>query len=109
MNELSIDEFKRLDLRVASVLDAEEIPGADRLWRLTIDTGKEKKEIVAGLKPFYSKESLLGKKIIVVDNLQPAVIRGIESRGMLLAAKADAGRLALIVPDGDLPAGSVVG
>src|SRR3989338_9870283 len=85
--EISIADFKKIDLRVAKILDVQEIPGADKLWKLTVDVGCEKKEIVAGIKTFYDKPSLLGKSIIVVNNLAPAVIRGAESRGMLLAAK----------------------
>jgi methionyl-tRNA synthetase len=73
-----------------------------------IDVGAEKKEIVAGIKSFYAREALLGRSIIVVNNLVPAVIRGTESRGMLLAAK-DTATLALLTLDKDLPPGSVVG
>ncbi len=108
MDELSLTDFKKLDLRVAKILDAEEIPGADKIWRLRIDVGTEQKQIVAGIKAHYSKEALVGKSIIVVNNLAPAVIRGVESRGMLLAAK-DASVLALISPEKELPPGSSVG
>ena len=106
--EVSLADFKKAELRVAKVLDAQEIPGADKLWKLFIDTGVEKKEIVAGIKIFYTRESLIGKSIIVVNNLSPAVIRGTESRGMLLAAK-DGASLALLTLDKELPPGSVVG
>lgn len=105
---VALDEFKRLELRVAVVLDAQEIPGADRLWKLLIDVGSEKKEIVAGIKAFYSREALLGRRIVVVNNLVPAIIRGVESNGMLLAAKSE-GQLSLLTPDKELAPGSLIG
>lgn len=108
MTDISIEDFKKIELRTAKILDAQEIPGADKLWKLLIDVGTEKKEIVAGVKSFYPRESLLGKNIIVVNNLARAVIRGTESNGMLLAAK-DNGSLTLLTVDKELPPGSVVG
>ena len=107
MNEVSLEEFKKIELRVAKVLEAEEIPGADRLWRLTVDAGLEKKQIVAGVKLFYSKEALVGRSIVIVNNLSPATIRGVESRGMLLAAK-DGAVLSILTLDKELPPGSIV-
>lgn len=108
MSEVPLEEFKKLELRVAKILDVQEIPGADKLWRLTIDVGSEKKEIVAGVKLMYPKEALMGRSIVVVNNLSPVTIRGVESRGMLLAAK-DGSLLSLLTLDKDIPAGSVVG
>ncbi|MBU3905104.1 MAG: methionine--tRNA ligase subunit beta [Nanoarchaeota archaeon] len=78
-------EFSKLDLRVAEIKEAKEVEGADKLLELTIDVGEEK-TIVAGIKTAYSPEELIGKQIIVVNNLEPAKIRGVESNGMLLAA-----------------------
>jgi methionyl-tRNA synthetase len=106
--ELALADFKKTELRVARVLEVSEIPGADKLWKLLIDVGSEKKEIVAGIKASYSREALVGKSIIVVNNLAPAVVRGVESRGMLLAAK-DGTSLSLLTVDGPLPPGSPVG
>ena len=108
MTEISLEEFKKTDLRVAKILQAQELPGADRLWKLEIDLGAEKKVIVAGIKKFYTAEELQGKAIIVVNNLAPTVIRGVESRGMLLAAKHGA-TLTLLTLDKDIPAGSPIG
>ena len=108
MSVVAFEEFKKNELRTAKVLDVQEIPGADRLWKLTIDVGSEKKEIVAGIKQHYSRENLLGKTIVVVNNLTPSVIRGVESKGMLLAAKSGP-QLLLLTVDGDLPPGSPVG
>ena len=108
MTDLLFEDFKKVELRVAKILDAQEIPGADRLWKLQIDVGLEKKEIVAGIKKFYSREALLGRSIVVVNNLAPSIIRGVESKGMLLAAK-DGAELTLLSIDKDLPPGSLVG
>ncbi len=108
MTEVAFADFKKSDLRTAKILDVSEIPGADRLWKILVDAGEEKKELVAGIKQFYTREQLLGKSVIIVHNLTPSVIRGVESRGMLLAVK-HAGGLSVIFPDQDLPPGSPVG
>ncbi len=104
---LDISEFAKADLRVAEVIEAKRVEGADKLLHLRIDIGKEKRYIVAGIAQHYSPEEMLSKKIIVVTNLKPAVIRGIESNGMLLAAKAGK-KLVLLTPDGDVPAGAKI-
>ncbi|HTL69823.1 MAG TPA: hypothetical protein VL404_00885 [Candidatus Eisenbacteria bacterium] len=106
--KIALADFKKIELRTAKILDVQEVPGADRIWKLTIDVGTEKKEIVAGIKAFYTREALLGKSVVVVNNLETAVIRGVESRGMLLAAK-DGASLTILSPEKDLPAGSLVG
>lgn len=94
---ISLDEFKKTELKIAKVLSVEDIPGKDRLYRLEIDIGEEKpRTLFAGIKQFYSKEQLLGKSIVVVANLQPRKIGAIESQGMLLAAEAEDGSFALL-------------
>ena len=108
MSELSFEDFKKTELRVAKILDVQEIPGADRIWKLQVDMGSEKKEIVAGIKQFYTREALLGRSVVVVNNLIPSTIRGVVSQGMLLAAK-DGTTLCLLSPDKEVPAGSLVG
>ena len=105
---IALDDFKKVELRTAKVLEAEEIPGADRIWKLLIDVGTEKKQIVAGVKVFYTREALVGRSIIVLNNLAPSVIRGVESQGMLLAAK-DGTTLSILTVDKDVPPGSLVG
>ena len=105
---ITLDDFKKIELKTAKVLSAEEIPGADRLWKLRIDVGGSEKEVVAGIKLFYTPESLIGRSVVVVNNLVPSVIRGVESAGMLLAAKHGTS-LSLITLDKDVPPGSVVG
>lgn len=110
MSEVSFEQFKEIELRSAKILEAEEIPGADRIWKLLVDVGSEKKQIVAGIKLYYSKESLIGKSIVLLNNLKPSTIRGIESKGMLLAAKdAQSSSLALITLDKEMPPGSLIG
>jgi len=104
---IDISEFARADMRVAEVLEAERVEGADRLLKLKIDLGSEQRQIVAGVAEQYPPEQIRGMKIIVVTNLKPATIRGIESRGMLLAAKSGK-RLVLLTLDGDLPPGASV-
>ena len=94
MNEdekINIDDFFKVELKVATVLEASEIEGADRLLRLRVDLGSETRQLVAGIKKSYTPEELVGKHIIVVANLEPATLRGVESQGMLLAASTEDG------------------
>ena|SRR3989344_2538973 len=86
---VSYEEFNKLDLRVAEILEVDDHPNADKLYVLKIDLGDEQRTLVAGLKSFYSKDELLNKKVIVLTNLEPKTFRGIESKGMLLAAEKD--------------------
>lgn len=104
---VDISEFGRLELRVAEVVQAERVKGADRLLKLQIDLGPEKRQIVAGIAEFYTPEEMTGKKIIVVANLKPTTIRGVESNGMLLAA-TQGDRLSIVSLDRDLPPGAKI-
>ncbi|HEY8449250.1 MAG TPA: methionine--tRNA ligase, partial [Bacillota bacterium] len=106
-DEVTIDQFARLDLRVVEIVAAEPVPGADRLLRLRVSLGDEERQVVAGLAQHYRPDELVGRRAVLVANLKPARIRGVESQGMLLAAEAD-GRLALIAPEQPLPPGSKV-
>jgi methionyl-tRNA synthetase len=83
---ISIDDFVKVELRVAQILVAERIPKADKLLRLEVDLGYEKRQILAGIAQFYEPEKLIGRKIVIVANLAPRKMRGLESNGMLLAA-----------------------
>lgn len=105
--KIDIDDFKKVELRVAKVLEASEIEGADRLLKLQVDLGSEKRQLVAGIKGTYTPGELVGKHIVVVANLKPARLRGEESQGMLLAAQADDGPV-LVSFDKDVPVGAVV-
>jgi methionyl-tRNA synthetase len=102
---ISIQDFSQIDLRVAVITAAEEHPDADKLLVLKVDAGDGEKQLVAGIKTHYSVEELVGKKIIVVNNLTPAVLRGVESNGMLLAAR-DGDDVVLITTDKDVGPGS---
>jgi len=105
---LTIDDFRRLDLRVATILSAEPHPNADRLLVLTIDLGSEHRQLVAGIRAHYAPEALVGRQIVVVANLEPAMLRGVESQGMLLAASDSEGRLAFVTPEKPVANGATV-
>jgi methionyl-tRNA synthetase len=103
---ITIEEFQRIELRVATILSAERVPGTEKLLKLQIDLGSERRQLVAGIAKHYTPEELIGKQIVVVTNLQPAVIRGIESQGMLLAASTDdSSQLALVTLQRPVPNG----
>ncbi|MDD5217151.1 MAG: hypothetical protein PHN49_10500 [Candidatus Omnitrophica bacterium] len=104
---VSFEDFKKLELRIAEILSVNLHPNADKLYVLGIRVGEVQKTIVAGVRAFYSPEDLLGKKIVVVDNLEPAVIRGVESQGMLLAA-SDEQSLSLVIPERQMSCGAKV-
>ncbi|MBN2057630.1 MAG: methionine--tRNA ligase subunit beta [Candidatus Saganbacteria bacterium] len=89
MDNISFSEFQKMDIRVAEIKSAEMIEGADKLYKLTIDLGGEERTLVAGIKQFYPLEELPGKKVLVLANLEPRIIRGVESRGMVLCAHTD--------------------
>jgi methionyl-tRNA synthetase len=104
---ITIEEFKKLNLRVAKIKEIIDHPNADRLYIVRVMIGEEEREVVAGIKKGYTKEELLGKLVVVVENLEPAVIRGVESKGMILAAQ-DGETLAVISPDRPVAPGSLV-
>ena len=104
---LAIDDFLRIDLRVALVTQAERIEGADKLLKLQLDLGGQTRQIVAGIAKAYLPEQLVGKRIVVVCNLKPATLRGVVSQGMLLAADLD-GRPIIATFDEDVAPGTRV-
>jgi methionine--tRNA ligase beta chain len=106
---IEFGDWAKLDLRVGNVTEIEDVEGADKLYKLIVDLGKDigKRTLCAGLKPYYKKEELKGKKIIVIVNLAPRKMRGIDSQGMLLAAvNEDESKVRLIQPDADIEVGS---
>ncbi|MGB4520874.1 MAG: methionine--tRNA ligase subunit beta [Candidatus Omnitrophota bacterium] len=103
----SIDDFRKLELKVAEIKEVTEHPNADKLYIVTVDLGDKTKQLVAGIRPFYQKEELIGKQVVVVDNLEPAVLRGVESQGMLLAGSDENG-IVIISPQKKLKLGSIV-
>lgn len=104
---ISLDQFKQVELRTGRILEARPHPNADKLLVLKVDVGTETKQIVAGIRQHYQPEELVGRTVVVVNNLAPVVLRGEESRGMLLAA-SDGGSVRLLGPDAELPPGSEV-
>jgi len=107
--EITIDEFDKIDLRVTKVLEAERIKGADKLLKLKVDFGGEERQVVSGIAKYYEPEKLVGKSIILVANLKPVKLRGVDSYGMILAASTeDYSKLVLGTVDEDIDAGSQV-
>ena len=106
-NLISFKEFQKLKLKVASIVQADRVEGADRLLKLKVSLGSEERQLVAGVAEHYDPDALVGRQIVVLTNLEPATIRGVESQGMLLAASSSDG-LALLQPDHGLPDGSEV-
>ena len=100
---ITIDDFKKVELRTAKVLQAEPHPNADRLFVLQLEVGPERRQIVAGIRGHYTAEQLVGKTIVIVANLEPAMLRGVESQGMLLAVR-DGDRVVTLTTD--QPAGT---
>jgi tRNA-binding protein len=103
----SLADFQQIDLRIATVKSAEVHPNADRLLVLKIDVGGEERQIVAGIRASYEPAALLGKQIVVVFNLEPAKLRGLESQGMLLAAR-EGDRVVVLTPQAPVASGSKV-
>jgi len=104
---VSFKQFQELDLRVGKVLAVDAVPGADKLYKLSVDVGEKKIDLVAGLKPYYKPEEMKGKKIIVVVNLDPVILKGVKSEGMLLATQ-DGPVVSLITIDKDVKPGSKI-
>jgi len=102
---ISIDDFNRVDIRVAEVVSCQPVPKSDRLLSLQLEAGGETRQVVSGIARWYRPEELIGKKLLLVSNLAPAKLRGVLSEGMILAATVD-GAARLIFADGDIPTGS---
>ncbi len=103
----SIEDFKKLDLKIARIKEVKEHPDADKLYVLTVEAGAENKQVVAGIKPFYSADDIRGKQVVLVNNLDPVTIRGVESQGMILAS-GSGDKMALITCDKEMPSGAGV-
>jgi methionyl-tRNA synthetase len=98
--ECTFDDFMKMDIRTATVLEAVKVPKTDKLLQLTIDTGIDTRTIVSGIAEYYTPEEMVGKQICILANLAPRKIRGIESRGMILMAKDENGRMKFVTPAG---------
>ncbi len=104
---INIEEFRKMELRVARIKEVQDHPNADKLYVITVDLGDKTKQVVAGIKGSYAKEELLDKQVILVDNLESAVLRGVESQGMLLAASDETG-IVIVSPVRPVKLGSIV-
>ena len=104
---ISIDQFRSIEIKIATIKSAEPHPNADKLMVLQIDLGTEQRQILAGIRNHYTPDELVGKQIVVVANLEPAKLRGLESQGMLLAA-SDEGRVIILTPDKAVQPGAKV-
>ncbi len=104
---VTIDDFRKLELKVAEIKEVNEHPNADRLYVIIVDLGDKTKQIVAGIRNSYQKEDLIGKQVVIIDNLEPAILRGVESQGMLLAASDEQG-ISIVMPQRKMNLGSIV-
>lgn len=105
---MTLEEFKKLDLRIGQIIEAEKIEGSDKLLRLEIDLGDEWRQVVAGIGEYYTAEELINKQVVIVANLESKIIKNIESQGMILAAEDKNGNISLIGPDKKITPGSKV-
>ncbi len=108
LNIINFEDFKKLDIRVGKIINAESIHGSDKLIKMEIDLGNVKKQIVAGIAKYYSLDNLKDKRVIVLVNLEPRKIFGVESQGMLLAA-VEEDIVSLLQTDKEISPGSLIG
>ena len=108
-DECTFEDFEKMDIRTATVLEAERVPKTDKLLKLTIDTGIDKRVIVSGIAEHYSPEEMVGKQICILANLAPRKIRGIESKGMILMARQNDGKMRFVTPAEALCNGAEIG
>jgi methionyl-tRNA synthetase len=105
---VTIGDFQKLDLRVAKVVECDRVPKSEKLLRLQVEIGDERRQVVAGIAQHYAPEDLVGKLVVVVTNLVPAKLMGQESKGMVLAASDPSGKLVVITPSAEIASGSLV-
>ncbi|WMT52028.1 MAG: methionine--tRNA ligase subunit beta [Ferroplasma sp.] len=107
MEEISIDEFHKLDIRVGRVVECEKVEKSRNLLKIIVDLGEEKKQIISSISNYYTPEEMMGKQLIILNNLEPAKFMGLESQGMLLAVEDDNG-VSLLKPDREMAPGTRV-
>ena len=105
---ISIGDLEKVELKIGKVLSVEDIPGKDKIYKLIVDIGTEKRQIVSGIRQDYPKEQLLGKTLIIVANLEPKKFAGLESQGMLLAVKNKKGGYSVVTVEDEVEAGTRV-
>jgi len=103
----TIEDFRKVELKVGQIQEVSEHPNADKLYIITVDLGDKTKQLVAGIRGSYAKEELVGKQVVVVDNMDAAVLRGVESQGMILAASDETG-IVIVSPERKMKLGSIV-
>lgn len=108
VNSINFNDFTKMEIKVGKILEAVLVSGSNKLIKMKVDIGEEERNLVAGIAQYYSLEDLIGKTVIVLVNLEPKTIFGIESQGMLLAS-IDGENVSLLQPDKDMKIGSVVG
>ena len=101
------EDFQKLQFKVGKIIEASEVEGSSKLLKLKVDLGAEQRQVVAGIKKTYQPQDLIGREVVVVVNLDPKVVMGVESQGMILAASDETGPI-LVRPDKDVPLGSIV-
>ena len=108
MEKININDFQKVELKVGKILSAEKVPDTDKLLKLSVDMGEENlRQIVSGISLYFPEcEVLIGKKCMFVANLEPRMIRGLESNGMILAVSTDDGKFSLLEPNDEIPAGT---
>ena len=107
--EISFDEFQKLDLRIGKIIEANQVPDSKKLIKILVDFGSEKRQAVAGLLKYYKPEELVGKKCVFLVNLQRRMLAGIESQCMVLAAEDEVGNVTVLQPEKDITEGSKIG
>lgn len=106
---ISFDDFKKLNIKIGTIVSAERVPDTDKLIRLMVDLGEEEsRQILSGIAEYTECDSLIGKKFPFIINLEPRVIRGLESNGMILAVSSEDGLFSFLEPSSDVPAGSSI-
>jgi methionyl-tRNA synthetase len=107
-DSVTFDDFSKIDIRTATILEAEKVPKTTKLLKLKIDTGLDIRVIVSGIAEYYAPEAIIGKQISIVANLEPRKIKGIESQGMILMAEDKDGKLVLVTPSDKVSNGSMI-
>lgn len=109
MEYIDYDTFKKLDIRVGTIKEVEPVEGTDKLLKCSVSFGEEMRQIVSGIREFYPEhESLIGKQVLYIVNLEPRTIRGVESQGMLMAVDGEDGTPVFLTPEREVPAGASV-
>lgn len=102
---INYDDFSKVELKIAKVLAADPVEGSEKLLKLQVDLGNEQRQILSGIAKWYAPEQLIGKSVVIVANLEPRMMMGLESNGMLLAASDEAGPV-ILLPEHDVPPGT---